>query len=315
MSLSGSLPGATRTFSAAALSRSSRASATSSTTSATEIAMHRSPAAPNAAPVRCVAARSRSASASTTAWFFAPPRACTRLPCAVAVAWTCCAIGVDPTNDTAATSGCVSSPSTATRSPCSTEKTPSGSPASFHSRASRSDDEGSRSDGLSTNALPVAMAIGAIHSGTIAGKLNGVMPATTPSGSRNENTSTPRRGLVGVLALEQLRDAARVLDHLEPATHLTERVRDDLAVLRGDRRGQLVGVRDQLLPEREQHAGALADRLLRPGLATPSSAPATTASTSAWSASSTRPDTSPVAGLRTSWVRDPSGVVTCPPTT
>ena len=191
MSVFGSLPGATRTFCAAAVSRSSSASATSSTTSATEIAMHRSPAAPNAAPVRCVAARSRSASASTTAWFFAPPRACTRLPCAVAVACTCCAIGVDPTNDTAAMSGCVSSASTATRSPCTTEKTPSGSPAAFHIRASKSDADGSRSDGLSTNALPVAMAIGDIHSGTIAGKLNGVMPATTPSGSRNENTSTP----------------------------------------------------------------------------------------------------------------------------
>jgi hypothetical protein len=40
-------------------------------------------------------------------------------------------------------------------------------------------------------ALPVAMAIGAIHSGTITGKLNGVMPATTPTGSRNEKTSMP----------------------------------------------------------------------------------------------------------------------------
>jgi hypothetical protein len=32
--------------------------------------------------------------------------------------------------------------------------------------------------------LPQAMAIGNIHIGTIAGKLNGVMPATTPSGWR-----------------------------------------------------------------------------------------------------------------------------------
>ena len=39
--------------------------------------------------------------------------------------------------------------------------------------------------------LPQAMATGNIHIGTIAGKLNGVMPATTPSGSRNENVSTP----------------------------------------------------------------------------------------------------------------------------
>ena len=38
--------------------------------------------------------------------------------------------------------------------------------------------------------LPQAIATGNIHIGTIAGKLNGVMPATTPSGSRNENVST-----------------------------------------------------------------------------------------------------------------------------
>ena len=40
-------------------------------------------------------------------------------------------------------------------------------------------------------ALPVAIAIGAIQSGTMTGKLNGVMPATTPSGSRKEKTSMP----------------------------------------------------------------------------------------------------------------------------
>ena len=41
---------------------------------------------------------------------------------------------------------------------------------------------GSCSEGFSTNALPQAMASGNIHSGIIAGKLNGVMPAHTPSG-------------------------------------------------------------------------------------------------------------------------------------
>ena len=39
--------------------------------------------------------------------------------------------------------------------------------------------------------LPQAIATGYIHIGTIAGKLNGVMPATTPSGSRKEKVSTP----------------------------------------------------------------------------------------------------------------------------
>ena len=44
--------------------------------------------------------------------------------------------------------------------------------------------EGSFSLGLSRKAFPQAIAIGYIHIGTIDGKLNGVMPATTPSGWR-----------------------------------------------------------------------------------------------------------------------------------
>ncbi|CNU63166.1 Uncharacterised protein [Salmonella enterica subsp. enterica serovar Bovismorbificans] len=39
--------------------------------------------------------------------------------------------------------------------------------------------------------MPQARATGNIHIGTIAGKLNGVMPATTPSGCINEKLSTP----------------------------------------------------------------------------------------------------------------------------
>ena len=65
-------------------------------------------------------------------------------------------------------------------------KTPSGSPAFFQSSARNSDADGSFSLGLRMNALPVAIALAHIHSGTIAGKLNGVMPATTPSGWRIE---------------------------------------------------------------------------------------------------------------------------------
>ncbi len=87
--------------------------------------------------------------------------------------------------------------------------------------------------------LPQAIATGCIHIGTIDGKLNGVMPATTPSGSRNENDVDAGRDLVGVLALEQLRDPAGELDDLQPALHLAERVGDDLAVLVGDHLGEL----------------------------------------------------------------------------
>ena len=41
------------------------------------------------------------------------------------------------------------------------------------------------------NAFPHASASGNIHIGTIAGKLNGVMPTATPSGWRSECESTP----------------------------------------------------------------------------------------------------------------------------
>ena len=69
-------------------------------------------------------------------------------------------------------------------------KTPFGSPASVSSSATISDGDGSRSDGFSTKQLPQASATGNIHIGTIAGKLNGVIPATTPSGWRSEWLST-----------------------------------------------------------------------------------------------------------------------------
>lgn len=82
--------------------------------------------------------------------------------------------------------------STAVLLPCTTLNTRPGSPASAYSPAIRFDAEGSRSLGLRTKVLPVAMAMGCIHSGTMAGKLNGVIPAHTPSGSRKDSTSTPR---------------------------------------------------------------------------------------------------------------------------
>ena len=60
----------------------------------------------------------------------------------------------------------------------------------MNSSARRSAVEGTRSEVLSTKVLPQAMAIGNIHIGTMAGKLNGVMPAHTPTGWRTEWLST-----------------------------------------------------------------------------------------------------------------------------
>jgi hypothetical protein len=70
--------------------------------------------------------------------------------------------------------------------PWTTLKTPAGRPASASSSAVKSAADGSFSDGLRRKALPHARASGYIHIGTIAGKLNGVMPVTTPSGWRIE---------------------------------------------------------------------------------------------------------------------------------
>ena len=65
-----------------------------------------------------------------------------------------------------------------------TFSTPGGTPASIASSASSIGVIGSCSEGLSTKVLPVTIAIGNIHTGIIAGKLNGVMPAHTPIGWR-----------------------------------------------------------------------------------------------------------------------------------
>ena len=70
------------------LTFSTNSSAIVSTASTTEIAMQRSPAEPKPALTAASAARSRSASGSTSMWFFAPPSACTRLPWPVAVSYT-----------------------------------------------------------------------------------------------------------------------------------------------------------------------------------------------------------------------------------
>src|SRR5436190_965973 len=92
------------------------------------------------------------------------------------------AIGVLPTKLTACTSGCVSSVSTHSLSPWTTLSTPGGRPASAQSSARRIADSGTFSLGLSTNVFPQVMAIGNIQSGTMKGKLYGVMPTQTPSG-------------------------------------------------------------------------------------------------------------------------------------
>src|ERR1700693_3145817 len=94
------------------------------------------------------------------------------------------AIDDEPTKPTALTRGSVSKVSTASLSPLTTLSTPGGNPAFKHKSAMRIGPDGSRSEGFRMKALPQAIAGAHFHSGIMAGKLNGVMPAVTPSGCR-----------------------------------------------------------------------------------------------------------------------------------
>ena len=89
------------------------------------------------------------------------------------------------------TSGCSISASTASLSPCTTLNTPWGSPACCSRSAINRLALGSVGLGLRMKVLPAAMATGNIHIGTMTGKLNGVIPATTPSGWRSVQLSMP----------------------------------------------------------------------------------------------------------------------------
>ena len=176
----------------ASASRTSSCRARPPTSTATEPARHRWPAAPNADPMIAGTAWARSASGITTSEFLAPPRAWQRFPVAADRSETWRAVVAWPTNEIASTSGWSSRPLTASRDPCRRLQTPAGisSIPSISSKIS-SDGRGSRSEGLSTKALPQAIANGRNHSGIIAGKLNGVIAATTPTGWRTRSTSTP----------------------------------------------------------------------------------------------------------------------------
>lgn len=67
--------------------------------------------------------------------------------------------------------------------------TPFGHPASLSISISSIVAPGTRSDGFTIDVLPVVIATGKNHNGIIAGKLNGAIPAVTPSGNDNEYVS------------------------------------------------------------------------------------------------------------------------------
>ena len=92
-------------------------------------------------------------------------------------------------------------------------------------------------------ALPQAIAGASFHSGIMAGKLNGVMPATTPSGWRIEYMSMPGPAPSVNSPFMQMRDAGAELDHLDAALDVALGVGDGLAVLAGEQFGERVDSR------------------------------------------------------------------------
>ncbi len=171
---------------------------------------------------------------------------------------------------------------------------------------------GSRSDGFRMNALPQARATGNIHIGTIAGKLNGVMPAHTPTGWRSEKLSTPVPTLslkspfsrCGMPVANSTTSMPRVI---EPSASLivlpcscdTSRARSVLCV--SIRSRNRIRMRARRNAGAARHAGNAAV------------AAAAAASTSAASLNGTCRSTSPVAGLVTSAYRVVCAATARPP--
>ena len=115
---------------------------------------------------------------------------------------------------------------------------------------------GSRSEGFRMNVLPQASAMGNIHSGTIAGKLNGVIPAHTPTGCRSDQLSTSLPDVVAELTLDEMRDAGREFDDFDAARDRAGGVGERLAVLLGDDAREILLVRLEELAKPHQDAGA-----------------------------------------------------------
>ena len=172
---------------------------------------------------------------------------------------------VEPTKEIAFTSGCSSSASTASLSPWTTLNTPSGRPARLSRSAIISDADGSSGLGLSTKQLPAAMATGYIHIGTITGKVERGDAGHHAQRLAHRPVVDAGGHLVGVVALEQLRDAAGELHDVDAAGDFALGVGEYLAMLGRDGMRQLVLFLVQQLQELEHHPGPADRRRVGPG--------------------------------------------------
>jgi hypothetical protein len=200
MSVASSSGSPTRIPRTAGSSRSRKASSAERSTRIRERAQQSCPALPNTAPGAAAAAASRSASANTTFALLPPSSSVTRLIVPAAPAAIERPTSVEPVNAILATSGCSTSRWPTVRpAPTTTLTTPAGMPASVAIRSNASAVSGVSSAGLRTTVLPAASAGASFHDAMTSGKFQGVMSATTPSGSRTVIARPPAIGIVSPL--------------------------------------------------------------------------------------------------------------------
>ena len=174
--------------------------------------------------------------------------------------------------------------------------TPSGRPASFHRSPSQIAADGSFSLGFSTTVLPGSdrdREEPHRHHRREVERADDPDDTERLLGRVHVDTG---RDLLGVLALQVVREPGRELHDLLPAGDLAQRVGDDLAVLRRDDLGQLPLLRLEQLTEREHDLLTLRERRVAPGGERGLRRRRRRASISAWFASATCFVTTPSAG-------------------
>ena len=165
------------------------------------------------------------------------------------------AIGVDPTKLTASMSGCSRMRSTASRSPFTTLKQPGREPRLVQQLGQ--EERGGRVllRRLEDERVAARERVGEHPHGDHRREVERRDAGHHPERLAQLVHVDARRRLLGVRALQQVRDAARELDVLEATSHLAERVGQHLAVLGGEQRRDLLAVGVDQLPQVEQDLG------------------------------------------------------------
>ena len=156
--VAGSSGSPTTSASAAATKRSTNSSCTEDSTKTRVPLEHTSPWVAKFASTAASTARSISASANTSKGDLPPSSSVTGTGPAAAARMTARPVGTDPVTVILSTPTCELRASPTNPSPCTTEKTPGGNPASSSTSANATALSGVCSEGLKTIALPAASA-------------------------------------------------------------------------------------------------------------------------------------------------------------